>query len=170
MATQSERLDFEASPKAQPELWLPRINRLLREQLEHAGQLRVLSEQAAGAMGADDHEGFDRTLDQRDAVLRSMGLNAEELRAPLGSFTSLAASLTDEQAREIREAVATLNHALDGVSACDERVRLELERRRGELGRELAREAEQWGRARAAAQVYGSSGHGSAAQASDTEA
>jgi hypothetical protein len=167
---EGERLDFTSSPKAQPELWLPRVQRLLRDQLGLAGRLGVLSERARLELMEEDHEGFDRTLDERDLVLREMGGLAEELRAPMASFASLVASLTDEQARQVRGLVAELNGVLDGVSESDGVVRAELERRRGELGRELALEAERWGRARAAGRVYGEGAGRPSAQVQDGEA
>lgn len=163
-----DRLDFDSGPQSQPEVWLPRVQRLLREQAELAQGLARLSERASGELLSDDHEGFDRTLDDRDGLLREMSVLAEELRAPMATFSVLVASLTDEQARQIRAMVAELNELLDAVSAADERVRHDLERRRSELGHELAREAEQWGRARAASRVYGG-GVSGASQGRDVE-
>ncbi len=163
----SERLDFDTGPYASSEVWLPRLHKLIRDQMALARRLGELGDEARRAVEHEEAQGLHPALDQRDAVLREMGLLAEDIRPSLEAFGRLSANLTDEQRRGVQQRIVELDEALALVAAGDEDLQRLIERRRGELGRELAQLAS----ARSAAATYGASaGGGPAAQSHDAHA
>lgn len=163
-------LDFTGGPYGDPVNWLPRMHKLVGDQLllakrllSYADALDEAAMEVEPAPGRGDALGA--VLDQREAVIREMTLLGEDLRPMLERFTTLATALRTAEEEAIQARVVELDAALSEVAERDKATQRTLEQRRGQIAKELAGMQQ----ARGAASVYGGTGQ-IAPQAQDFEA
>lgn len=161
----SGTLDFSGGPYAEPANWLPRLHKLVGDQLLLAQRLLSHADDLDASAAEADDERLEDVLEQREAVIREMLLIGEDLRPLLERFTQLATGLRTTEQQVVQERVLELDTLLEQVAQRDGGVQRTLEGRRGQIARALAGVQT----ARSAASAYGGSGLSAAPQARDLE-
>ncbi|HYC99921.1 MAG TPA: flagellar export chaperone FlgN, partial [Phycisphaerales bacterium] len=152
--TPSERLDFSSGGHGEPDVWLPRLQRLISDQLVLAGELDAIDLRKADALAAGNMEGYLGLLEDRQPVIDAITVLNEDLRPFADRFAVLAASLKDEQREAVYAQAGRLDAALAAITQRDTAEAQVLAERRDEVARDLAN----LNAGRAALGAYGPSG------------
>jgi len=134
----SDKLDFTAGGHGEPDVWLPRLHRLLADQIELASRIGAIDLRKAVALAGGDMETYLATLDERQPVIDELTALNEELRPFADRFTLLAASLKDEQREAVFAQAGRLDAALAAITRQDEVEARVIAQRRDQAAQELA--------------------------------
>jgi hypothetical protein len=134
----SERFDFSAGSHAEPEVWLPRLLRLLGDQLELAGQIEVVDANKAAALLEEDMDLYLVLLEERQPLITRLTELNEELKPFAERFALLATSLKDEQREAVYAQAGALDAALSQITERDTAEAALLAERRDGLARDLS--------------------------------
>lgn len=133
----SGRLDFSGAHD-EPDVWLPRLQRLLADQLDIAKELEGIDARKAAALEGGDMEAYLALLDERQpAITRLTDLN-EELKPFADRFALLATSLKEEQREAVYAQAGRLDAALLAITQRDAAESAVLAARRDQVARDLA--------------------------------
>lgn len=148
-----------AAPPAHPgppERWLPRLLRLLDEQLACAEQLDSLSQQQGELVGVGDASGVLGVLMQRQPLVDRLVQLSQESRPLVERMGELLAALKVEDRQAVMSRVARADELIESVNTRDRMDHAALEHLRKQVGDELA----SLGKGRDAVAAYGQSGTG----------
>ena len=155
-----QKLDFSNGGHGEPEVWSPRLNRLLRDQLVLAGRLEIMGQERSGALASGDMAKYLGCLEEREPLIREMTILNDELRPFIERFGTLAASLRTDEREAIHQQAARLDAVLATINRRDESEAEVLHSQRDAVARELA--AIQTGRGAIAGYAPRADGHGTA--------
>lgn len=134
----SGKLDFTSGAHGEPDVWLPRLQRLMADQLALTAELDTIDARKAEALEAGDMESFLSTLEERQPVIDSMTALNEDLKPFADRFAVLAASLKDEQREAVFAQAGRLDAALLAITRRDALESQVLAERRDAVAAELA--------------------------------
>jgi len=146
-------------------VWLPRLQRLIADQLALTAELDAIDARKAAALSICDMETYLATLDERQPVIDAMTALNEELKPFADRFTLLATGLKDEQREAVFAQAGRLDAALLAITRRDAAEAEVLAERRDEIARELANIRN----GRTALGAYGSAQDGPVPQCHDEE-
>ncbi|MDP1660899.1 MAG: hypothetical protein Q8L55_03200 [Phycisphaerales bacterium] len=132
------KLDFTSGAHGEPEVWLPRLQRLLADQLALTAELNAIDARKAAALGVCDMETYLTTLEERQPVIDAMTALNEDLKPFADRFAVLATGLKDEQREAVFAQAGKLDAALLAITQRDSIESGVLAERRDEIARELA--------------------------------
>lgn len=131
--------------------WLPRLTRLLDEQMELCRGLESLSEAQSNAVSDGDAEALLRVLGERQTIIDRVG----EINMELETFRSrrerVLARLSVAERAEVEGRIESIAKAVGSVCERDERDRRELQSQRDEVSKQLGG----IGKSRGAVAAYG---------------
>lgn len=134
----SGKLDFTNGAHGEPDVWLPRLQRLMADQLALTAELNEIDARKSDALAACDMETYLVTLQERQPVIDAMTALNEDLKPFADRFAVLAASLKDEQREAVFAQAGRLDAALMAITQRDTEESQILAERRDEIARELA--------------------------------
>lgn len=134
----SETFDFSAGSHAEPELWLPRLQRLLSDQLDYARQLEGIDARKADALTDGDMDTYIAALEERQPIITAMTALNEDLKPFADRFTLLATSLKEEQRNAVFAQAGQLDQALMQITERDAAEAGIIAARRDQIAQELA--------------------------------
>lgn len=130
--------DESVTPYDDPHRWLPRLGRLLDEQLALAGTLDEMSREQTQTLAAGDAEGVLEIVCERDGIVQRMADLAVEVEPFVRRMGSLASQMHPEDRTALRARLDRLDEMLGAIEERDAADRAVLESRREALGRDLA--------------------------------
>ncbi|MFT3686134.1 MAG: hypothetical protein QM783_14640 [Phycisphaerales bacterium] len=134
---ESGRLDFSGAHE-EPGVWLPRLQRLLADQLGLAQQIELIDGRKSAALADNDMEAYLGLLDQRGVLVeRLMALN-EELKPFAERFALLATGLKEEQRASVYAEARKLDAVLAEITRRDAAEAEMLAARRDKIAQELS--------------------------------
>ena len=132
-------------PHDNPDLWLPRLSRILDNQIELYRKLVVLSERQTGAIESHDTDALLTLLGQRQALVEGVTRLNEDLEPFTNRWQELSSRLPESSKTEVRERLDTLDGLVAKIAKRDEQDRAALEQRRDEVSAELKSAGQQRG-------------------------
>lgn len=159
------KLDFTSGAHGEPDVWLPRLQRLLADQFALTVELDAIDIRKASALDACDMETYLATLEERQPVIDAMTALNEDLKPFADRFAVLATGLKDEQREAVFAQAGKLDAALLAITQRDSIESGVLAERRDEIARELANIRN----GRAALGAYGPAAEGSTPQCHDEQ-
>ncbi len=145
-------------PHARPELWAPRLGRILDEQIEAYEELLGLAESQGALIDEGKSDELIALLARRQTVVERATQIGRRLEPFTARWGELAPRLGDGQRREIADRTSRLDSLLERIAAVDDADRRRLEQRRDEVGREIGSLASK----RSAVAAYGDASRGPA--------
>lgn len=136
-AGESGRLDFSGTHE-EPGVWLPRLQRLLSDQLALTARIDEIDARKTGALADEDMQAYLGLLNERQPVIDRLTELNEDLKPFAERFTLLAASLKQEQRQAIFAQAGRLDAALSQIARRDSAEADELAARRDRIARDLA--------------------------------
>jgi hypothetical protein len=133
----SERLDFSGAHD-EPEVWLPRLLRLLADQLEVTHELEGIDARKSAALSNGEMELYLALLDERQPVITRLTELNEGLKPFADRFALLATSLKEEQREAVYAQAGRLDAALMAITQRDAAESAVLASRRDQVARDLA--------------------------------
>lgn len=134
----SGRFDFSSGSHAEPEVWLPRLQRLLGDQIELAGQLETIDASKSAALLDEDMDMYLVLLEERQPLITRLTELNEELKPFADRFALLATSLKDEQREAVYAQAGQLDAALQQITERDTAEAAWLAERRDGIARDLS--------------------------------
>ena len=164
MSTNSTPADQSASGRGvgggpvwpSSDVWLPRLLRLLDDQIADAHRLRACSLAQAPLAAAGDVDGVSAVLDERELVIDVMAVRSEDLAPFVRELGTLLRQVAPRYQDAISEKIKTLEVITQLVQQQDEIDLTMVERTRDRLSGEIAGVA----RGRSALAAYGRADHG----------
>ena len=140
------------------DVWLPRLLRLLDEQLADANRLRACSLAQAPLAAAGDVDGVSAVLDERELIIDVMAARSEDLAPFVRELATLLRQVAPRYQDLISEKIKTLEVITQLVQQQDEIDLAMVEHTRDRLSSEIAGVA----RGRSALAAYGRTDQGEA--------
>ena len=142
-----------ATGLADPEVWAPRLVRLLERQRALYADLDALSQTQGPLIASDQTDRLLEVLARRQGLIDELSTLNQEIAPFTGDWARLSGGLSDPHRLAIRERFEAVSALAASIASRDEEHRRALEARRAGIGSELAGLA----RARGAAAAYSGS-------------
>lgn len=130
-------LDFSSGAHGDPEVWLPRLLRLIEDQLTLTRQIDGIDERKARALHENDMDAYLAHLEERQPVIDSLTSLNDALKPFADRFAILAASLKEEQRNTVFAQAGKLDAALHQITLRDTDEAALIATRREQIAREL---------------------------------
>lgn len=137
---------------ADPDVWAPRLARLLERQRALYEDLDALSRTQGPLIASEQTDALLEVLARRQGLVDQLTLVNQDIAPFSSDWARLSASLSDHHRATIRERFEAVAALASAITARDEEHRRALEARRADIGAELAGLS----RARGAVAAYGS--------------
>jgi predicted nuclease with TOPRIM domain len=124
-------------PHDRPELWSPRLRRILDEQIQAYEELLGLAESQAALIDEDRSDELISLLASRQTIVERATRIGQRLEPFTSRWDDLSPRLEPGQRREIAERTSRLDGLLERIAALDDADRRRLEKRRDEVGRDI---------------------------------
>lgn len=125
--------DFHASP----DVWAPRLSRVLDCQRDIYERLERLSLSQSQLISSDDTDELLSVLGQRQSLIEQLTELNEQMAPFTERWNELSDTLSDEQRKALRERFEDVSRLVASIMRRDEADRIALEARRGTVGQEL---------------------------------
>jgi hypothetical protein len=132
------KLDFSSAEHGGAAMWMPRLSRLLNEQIQLATKLNAIGEVRSEALAASDIEKYVELLDQREAPISEMLAKSEQINPFIHRMPTLMASLKHSEQEGLRNQLRQLDDLLELINQRDEAEAQLLAFERSALARALA--------------------------------
>lgn len=128
-----------------PDLWLPRLGRILDDQIELYRKLTALSERQTASIETGDTDALLTLLGQRQGLVERVTRLNEDLEPFTNRWQELSSRLPESSRSQVRERLDTLEELVSTIARRDERDRAVLESRRDRVSAELKTAGQQRG-------------------------
>ncbi|GAB4550771.1 MAG: hypothetical protein Tsb0013_12640 [Phycisphaerales bacterium] len=132
-------------PYDNPDLWLPRLARILDDQIALYRSLSELSSRQSSIIETGETDALLSVLGQRQSLVERITDLNEELEPFTQRWDELSCRLSDDRKAGIRERLDALDVLVGEIARRDERDRLALERQRDAVSTELKGNAQNRG-------------------------
>ena len=137
-----------------PDIWGPRLLRILGEQVSHFEQLDELSVAQGELINTGRSDELLALLSRRQVLVDRITDINTELEPFLSQWRTLAPALPDALSQEIGQTMGTIDRLVEKITARDDADKTTLDQRRGAIQQELGSVA----RGRNAVAAYASTG------------
>ncbi len=124
-----------ASPD--PEVWAPRLARILDRQLGLYEQLAALATEQSRFIDAEETDGLLEILGRRERLIEQIALTNQEVAPFTQSWDRLAPTLASRHRIELRQRFDTVAKLVERIAERDDADRKRLEARRTQIGQEI---------------------------------
>lgn len=126
-----------AAPHPNPEIWVPRLARILDRQLSLYGQLAALAAEQSRFIDAEETDGLLEILGRRERLIEQIALTNTEVAPFTQSWDRLAPTLPSRHRIELRQRFDSVAKLVDQIAERDDADRKRLEVRRAQIGQEI---------------------------------
>ena len=134
-----------SEPHDNPDLWLPRLGRILDDQIALYRALSDLSERQSKIVASGETDDLITLLGQRQTLIERVTALNEELEPFTSRWNELSPRLAEARKSEIRERLDALESLVATIAERDERDRIALEQRRDTVTTELKGDSQRRG-------------------------
>lgn len=122
---------------ADPEVWAPRLGRILDRQRELYEHLAELADVQSRCIESDQTDGLLDVLGRRQVVIEEIARTNEEISPFVLAWDRLVAALPDKHRAALHARFEAVARLVDEIAARDEADRVTLESRRANIGQEI---------------------------------
>ncbi len=137
MAAADPLLNLTSTTHSQPDLWLPRLTRLLLDQIDLASQLETIGQQQAHALASDEYDQYLACLADREPLIAQLLRLNEEIKPFMQQFSTLSVSLRSSQLTELQGLIAKVDAQIATITQRDQAQMQVLKLRREETARQM---------------------------------
>ncbi|MBL8746767.1 MAG: flagellar export chaperone FlgN [Phycisphaerae bacterium] len=135
--TESSRTPTADQPHPDPEVWAPRLARILDLQITLYEQLAALAAEQSQFIDAEETDGLLDILGRREQLIEQIALTNQEVAPFVQSWERLAPTLPSRHRIVLRQRFDSVAAIVDQIAQRDEADRKRLEARRTRIGQEI---------------------------------
>jgi hypothetical protein len=125
------------APASDPDIWAPRLGRLLDRQRDLYEHLAGLAEEQSACIESDRTDGLLDVLARRQVVIEEISRINEDVAPFVRTWATLVVSLPERHRSALRTRFDAVARLVDRIAARDEADRAALERRRESVGLDI---------------------------------